>query len=342
MPDLIYKSLTTVLLFILFAFVISCSRTNPSNSESQVPKITSEIDKAQKNQHVSARTLTTATCGSCDAGFSGNHSGTGNFVYTPIQLDLSCADSNSSVTVACTYYDVPNAFDILDKSNNVVVSSGWIGRANCFGPWGSSINTGSAMVNIGFTYNPSLAPYKLRVQTTVIGCGSCGPNNTGCTSSDDTWDASIFCTRNDRDSCGTVHPPCGSCFKWYNDTHSGIGSYTYTPIQLDLSCAQENWNIRVGGIYYDVPNAFDVLDNSNNVVVSTGWIGNANCSGPWGSSISTLNAETYINFTYHAALAPYKLRVQTVISGCSSCGPNNVGCTSTDDNWGANVECSAP
>lgn len=326
--------------FIAIALIIhSCTKENISSQYS------SKVFKNTLEKPAKANMLNTMqssdSCGSCGGSYSGSHSGIGSYVYTPIQLDLTCADSNSTITVACTYYDVPDAFDILDKNGSVVVTTGWKGNANCPGPWGQSINTLQAETDLNFTYNPSLAPYKLRVQTAIIGCSTCGSNNVGCTSTDDTWYAGVSCAGRNDQQCTTncVSPLCGSCSKWFTGTHSGIGSYVYTPIQLDLSCAKNNSIVTLGGIFYDVPNVFDILDKNNNVVTTTGWIGNANCSGPWGSSINTLQAETYITFTYNSTLAPYKLRVQTAIIGCSTCGPNNTGCTSTDDTWGAGISC---
>jgi len=282
------------------------------------------------------------SCGSCNRYFNGTHAGTGFYIYPDIPLNLSCAVDNSTVSLGCTYYDVPNRFTIYDKNGNVVVTTGWIGWAHCSGPWGFSVTTPNVETFVSFTYSLSLAPYKLRVETKVTGgCGGCS-NDAGCVDADDNWQVYLTCVQPACDpaidpDCHPEPPECEDCYKYFSATHAGIGFYLYPDYTLNL-CSIENSPVTIGCTYYDVPNRFTIYDKNGNVASTTGWIGWAHCTGPWGSSVTTPNAETFMTFTFHLSLAPYKLRVETNVVGCGSCS-SDAGCTDQDDNWLLHINC---
>jgi len=83
----------------------------------------------------------------------------------------------------------------------------------------------------------------------------------------------------------------------------------------------------------DVPNTFTVMDQNGNVVAYTPWIGNATWSGPWGSSLSTLQANNYIGFKV-AANTTYYLSVATVVQGSPAAASSDV--------WNVSLTCKAP
>ena len=300
-------------------------------------------------------TLTAAdTCGSCSNIFTGNWVGTGPHTYPDQVLDLSCSNTGTTVTLTCTPNEVPNMVYVYDKNNTPVVTTGWLGYAHCSGSWGPGPVTTPATSSVNFTYNSTLAPYKFVVRTDVrngSGCGTGGCTDQGCLLGSDNWTISITCAGRNIPCPTCPVPPdtsCKSCNKSYTGTYAlanNIHYYIYPDVALDLSCALNNSTVSVGCVYYDVPNTFIVLDKNNNTVANThwgttDWIGWANCTGPWGSSIQTNQSETYISFTYTTASAPYKLRVATNIVGCTTCDPKHTkGCEATSDTWLANIFC---
>lgn len=321
----------------------SCTKQSTVADKKAADANTAVTMQTVQSMNARTATLSSDTCHSCGKYFNGTHAGTGNYVYPDIPLDLSCAVANTTVTLGAVYYDVPNRFTIYDKNGNVAVTTGWIGWAHCPGPWGTSVTTAQAETYVSFTYNTSLAPYKLRVETVVTGCNGCS-TDPGCTDQDDNWQAHIMCVTSSGTTCTGGSCPtdsCNTCNKYFNATHAGTGFYVYPDYPLNLTCAVSNSTVTIGGTYYDVPNRFTVYDKNGNVVATTGWIGWAHCPGPWGMSVTTAQAETFINFTYNTSLAPYKLRVETVVTGCNGCS-TDPGCTDQDDNWQAHVMCITP
>jgi hypothetical protein len=174
-------SLATLLISIFL--INACSKKTEPGPDAALSK------NETGNQNLATSRLTSCSCGEY---FSNTHSGLGFYLYSDTPLDFSCADSGATVTVGCTYYDVPNRFTVYDN-NSLVVTTNWIGWAHCSGPWGFSITTAQAETFINFTYVPANAPYKLRVETTVIGCtGSCS-SDPGCRDTDDNWQAHVTC-----------------------------------------------------------------------------------------------------------------------------------------------------
>jgi len=133
-----------------------------------------------------------AVC-SCTQFFNNSHTGAGFYIYPDITLDLSCATSGHTVSVDCQWYDVPNRWTIYDKNGSNVTTTNWAGWAHCPGPWGASITTPGYFVTMSFTYNSSLAPYKLRAETKVTACTSGCSSDPGCTDGDDNWLAQVHC-----------------------------------------------------------------------------------------------------------------------------------------------------
>ena len=329
--------LGTLLLFVIL--INSCSKDDRKGESASLSNLPS-----QKNEAASLTAQRSgSSCGSCNRFYSNTHAGIGLYVYPDIQLDLSCAVSSSTVTLGCTYYDVPNRYTIYDKNGAVVVTTGWIGWAHCSGPWGASVTTPNVETFINFTYNTGLAPYKLRVETKVTGCTGPGcSTDPGCRDNDDNWQVRVMCITS---TCPTPPCPgeptsCNDCNKYFQATHAGTGLYFYPDYSLNLCCAVDGSTVTVGCTYYDVPNRFTIYDKNGAVKATTGWIGWAHCTGPWGASVTTPNVETFINFTYNTSLAPYKLRVETKVTGCTGAGcSTDPGCTDNDDNWVAHIMC---
>ncbi|HEV8269705.1 MAG TPA: hypothetical protein VGQ04_00290 [Chitinophagaceae bacterium] len=328
-----------------FIFLINaCSKKTEPTPTTELTKkeAKKETDKKKpltsigEDPAASILSITVDTCGSCGNYFSATHSGTGFYVYPDIPLDLHCAVQSTTVTLGCVYYDVPNRYTVYDKNGSVVVTTGWIGWAHCSGPWGASVTTANYETFMTFTYSSSLAPYKLRVETNVIGCTGPGcSSDPGCTDNDDNWQVHVSCITNSGQPDGDA---CGSCSTYFSNTHAGTGYYLYPDITLDLHCAVTNTNVTVGCTYYDVPNRFTIYDK-NGIVATTNWIGWAHCTGPWGFSVTTAQAETFISFNYDPNQAPYKLRVETTVIGCTGSCSNDPGCRDNDDNWQAHVMC---
>lgn len=101
-------------------------------------------------------------------------------------------------------------------------------------------------------------------------------------------------------------------------TYPSTGFYNIdTPIGVEIS-------LNVVWIAFDVPNRFNIYDNSENLVWSSGWRGFSNDAGPWGSSLNTANNGS-INISSSNG---FKLRVE---------GLGNTG----QDSWNLNTSCNA-
>lgn len=354
------KSLIPPLLLILIIF--SCQKPLEKKASTTGPIIE---DPAEVNS------------GTCGGNFFNMSSGTQYTMYTyPLQLiDISCAAVGATITLNATALDVPNRFDVVDHNNNIIVSSGagsesyWIGNncggpgGSCFGgPWGLTIDPPWYNGSSTFSFTKAAGTiYYLRVQTIYP------PNNFSPRT--DGWNVYVSCTCS---PCGTC-PPCSTCVNgvcvpitcppcytcvndicvpvacggnFYN-TSSGTPAALYTyPLQaIDISCAPNGTVITVNATALDVPNRFDIVDQNNNIIVSSGdgsesyWIGNpcggpgGTCyGGPWGSTIDPpwYNGSSTFTFTKTAGLT-YYLKVQTIYP------PSNFN--PTTDGWNANITC---
>jgi RHS repeat-associated protein len=119
-----------------------------------------------------------------------------------------------------------------------------------------------------------------------------------------------------------------SCGSFYSGTWpSNSGFHIYPDEILNLATVGAGALITVDCDAVEIPNRFTIYDASGSFVASTGWIGNANYPGPWGSSLNQPSHQ-FMTFTKGAS-ATYKLRVETVTS------------TTTSDAWFASLTCGA-
>jgi hypothetical protein len=125
--------------------------------------------------------------------------------------------------------------------------------------------------------------------------------------------------------------PCGG---FHNGTYYTINSYyTYPNQQLNTDCVDDQGNndtITVLVWAQAVPNRFRIVDQNNNFIVSTGWLGTANYGGPWGASLS--NTGTAVLTFINTPGSTYYIKVETVTPPNTSYYPNS-------DNWEAQVSC---
>jgi hypothetical protein len=106
-------------------------------------------------------------------------------------------------------------------------------------------------------------------------------------------------------------------------------SFTYPDKYVDvfnpaISLLTLNYNA------YDRPNRFTVYDENGNFVISTGWVGQATYSGPWGPS-STVPAVGQISFNRDPGVTYYTVRVE--VAGGNPANP-------TSDSWEVQISCS--
>lgn len=100
-------------------------------------------------------------------------------------LDLTDAASGDTITISYVANDRPNRFNIYDTSNNLIVTSGWVGDDNTYpGPWGMAGDlAGTGTGSMQFTYDSS-KQYELKVDV--------GPANPS-TLPSDSWTVTITC-----------------------------------------------------------------------------------------------------------------------------------------------------
>jgi len=104
-------------------------------------------------------------------------------------LDLSGASNGSTITISYNAVDRPNRFTISNgltnvaiSGNNGTLSGGWVGTANYYGSWGSSLAR-PAGGEMTFTYD-NTKTYEL-----IVDIGNAAPINP----ISDSWDVTITC-----------------------------------------------------------------------------------------------------------------------------------------------------
>jgi hypothetical protein len=126
----------------------------------------------------------------CGTNFGDTYYGTGFYIYPAIPLTFQCLDQNNcpvqSVQITVTALDVPNRFTIRRGSSTgtIVTQTNWIGYADYYGPWGSSLSTQNTQT-LTFNYLSGTTYYFI-VETSAP------------SSPYDAWQASIACSY----SCG--------------------------------------------------------------------------------------------------------------------------------------------
>jgi hypothetical protein len=115
-----------------------------------------------------------------------------------------------------------------------------------------------------------------------------------------------------------------TCGVSYSDTYYGYNHYYYASVNLDLATYSGPVTLHV--IAYQNPNRFILRNGNGTIVAQTGWLGYANFSGPWGSSLNTNDeADLFFNSTANFG---YHLDVETYNSNSS-------------DEWEAVLNCSS-
>jgi len=98
-----------------------------------------------------------------------------------------------------------------------------------------------------------------------------------------------------------------TCAGTISGSHTHNGYYKYADYILDCSSAAGDISLAYDTV--DKPNRFAVFDANGNEVVSSGWRGVANYTGPWGATLNTALTGT-ISFTPTSCW--YKLVVESV------------------------------
>lgn len=115
----------------------------------------------------------------------------------------------------------------------------------------------------------------------------------------------------------------------FSGTEAGSAYFTYPARYLDVfnnptQNIQLNWNAN------DRPNRFTVYDENDNLVYSTGWVGQATYSGPWGASLNTASTGV-AGFSRDPGSTFYKLLVEA--------GPASPT-SPISDSWSASFSCA--
>ncbi len=276
---------------------------------------------------------------SCGGSYSGTFTTINSYHnYTPYKtIDVSCAAPGAVITISVVAYDIPNRFtlknasggtvQIKNSSGSMVYNTGWMGTASYPGPWGSSLSTNGSAT---FTFVKTQNIYQLQVETQTPPNYSYSPNQ-------DNWGVTVSCScvstggtgDNDGGTCTTAN----NCGDNYVGNYNTVNRwYTYPVKNLNVSCVADGATIQLFVSALDVPNKFTIKDTNGNIIVSSGWMGNASYPGQWGSSLSTVNTKT-LYFTKSASFYEYKLYVETQT-------PPNTSYYPTYDSWQASLGCT--
>lgn len=120
-----------------------------------------------------------------------------------------------------------------------------------------------------------------------------------------------------------------SCPASLSGTEAGSAYYAYPAYYIDV------FNASIVSLSFsynasDRPNRFNIYDENNVLVHTTGWVGTASYSGPWGASLSVSGTGTFVvprdpGSTY------YKILVEA--GPAAPIGP-------ISDSWNLSVTCS--
>jgi hypothetical protein len=95
----------------------------------------------------------------------------------------------------------------------------------------------------------------------------------------------------------------------YTVTTSSLNSGSYSPIAICTDIPQQTFVNTEVLLSNTRPAKISIYDATNFEVVSSGWIGQANYVGPWGSSVNTALTSS-LSFGYSILLAPYYYNIQ--------------------------------
>lgn len=119
-------------------------------------------------------------------------------------------------------------------------------------------------------------------------------------------DAVTAWTQEEFGNCTVVPPPDSyGCDDSGQGTWDDMTYHKYDPFQISTTgLTHIHWNC------YDRPNRFTIFDNTTGgQIITTGWVGNADYAGIWGSSLSTPESGTF-DYTPEAGHT-YRLEVET-------------------------------
>jgi hypothetical protein len=125
-------------------------------------------------------------------------------------------------------------------------------------------------------------------------------------------------------------PGCGDTI---SDSYTPSGNTIQTHY-LDLTNATNGDTITLHYTANERPDRFNIYDNSNNLIVNSGWVGSDNTyAGPWGTAGSLVDADGdgYMNFTYNSSKT-YKLTVDV-----GPANPSNI----LSDGWTVTIACTS-
>ena len=125
----------------------------------------------------------------------------------------------------------------------------------------------------------------------------------------------------------TVLPGCNDTI---SSTYSG-NDYTMQTYALDLTDSANGGTISIHYTANDRPNRFNIYDDSNNLVVTSQWVGSDyNYNGPWSlDGIADTDGDGYMTFTYNNTKT-YTLKVEV--------GPANPS-NQISDSWSVTIGC---
>jgi len=119
--------------------------------------------------------------------------------------------------------------------------------------------------------------------------------------------------------------PCGVSL---SNSYSGNSAYTYPAIYINSFDPSFN-QIIVNYDAIDRPNRFNLYDDNNNLVATSGWKGSASYAGPWGSTLSGSPVGT-LSVVRNPAVTYYKLVVEA--------GPANLS-NPISDTYNVTISC---
>jgi len=310
------------LFFLVFLIVISCNK-NSEDNKIENKEVSKKENNPKEELPTSVQRLNTQTCGGSYGSGSG-YSVINSYYTYPLQaVDVSCDSVGATITVDVQALDVPNRFVIVDQNNNYVAGTGWLGSASYSGYFGPPFsNSGNAQFTFTRAANKT---YFLKVETHT-------PPNYSYSPTTDGWWAGVSCTCRDAYPCPECCvPDCDNCGGSFGGTYTTLNTYYTYPLQLvDVTCTCPGDTITVDVQALDIPNRFVIVDQNNNYVAGTGWLGSASYSGYFGPPFSNSgNAQFYF---ITAANTVYYLKVETHTAPNGSYSPST-------DGWWAGVTC---
>jgi hypothetical protein len=108
-------------------------------------------------------------------------------------------------------------------------------------------------------------------------------------------------------TCSSFSGTGYTCGSYIYGQFGGTGYHLYPNETINLSHVAQGSTIQLTCDAIEVPNRFTIYDGAN-LVVSSGWMGFSNFSGPWGSSLNTPSIQ---NISFTKQTNTYTLKVET-------------------------------